>query len=94
MKTVTRNLTLVSSKLRKYDHDINDYVFIEDESQASRLNQTIPVSYVTEKGVNYIHSYDEPAMGKEFYINGLKYTKNEFADVIRLMKKEETLKNN
>ena len=94
MKTVTKNMTLVSSKLKKYDHDINDFVYIEDESQAARLNQTTPISYITEGGVNFIHSYDGPAMGKEYYINGLKYSKNEHADVLRLMKKEETLKNN
>jgi hypothetical protein len=94
MKTITRNLKLVSSKLKKYDHTINDYVFIEDESQQSRLNQTMPVSYNVEKGVNYMHSYDGPAMGKEFYINGLKYSKIAHADIIKMMNKEETLKNN
>ena len=94
MKTITRNLKLVSSKLKKYDHTINDFVFIEDESQQDRLDKTMPVSYNVEKGTNYMHSYEGPAIGKDFYINGVKYSKNEFADVIRLMKKEETLKNN
>ena len=94
MKTVTRNLTLVSSKLKKFDHDINDFVYIEDETQAHRLNQTIPVSYITEGGVNYVHSHDGPAMGKDHYINGVKYSRLDFLDVIRLMKKEEKLANN
>lgn len=94
MKTITRNLKLVSSKLKKYDHSTNEYVLVDDPTQDSRLHQVVPVSYNTEKGTNYIHSYDSPALGKEFYINGLRYSKADHQDIIKMMKKEETLKNN
>ena len=95
MKTVTKNMTLVSSKLKKFDHDKGEYIFVEDPDQSSRLNQKVTVSYnQNNEGDFQLHSMEGPAIGKDHYINGVKDSRIDFLDVIRLMKKEETLKNN
>jgi hypothetical protein len=97
----TRKLKLVSSSLKKYDHKINDYVLIEDPNQFENLGKTYKVSYVTNDGgvTNRLHSTDDSAIqevvkgskNKEYYINGIKYDKDTWKDMLNVSKMDPLL---
>jgi hypothetical protein len=95
MKTYTRTLKLVSSKLKKFNHDTNEWYYEEDSNQAHRIGTAETVSYTKNKeGDFHLHSFDGPAHGKDYYINGIRYSKTEWKSILALMKKEEKLANN
>lgn len=97
----TRKLKLVSSKLKKYDHDINDYVLVEDPDQFENLGKTYKLSYVTNDGgeTGKLHSTDDAAIqevtkgvkNKEHYLNGIKYEKDVWKDLLNVSKMDPLL---
>ena len=97
----TRKLKLVSSKLKKYDHDINDYVLVEDPDQFENLGKTYKLSYVTNDGgeTGKLHSIDDAAIqevtkgvkNKEHYLNGIKYEKDVWKDLLNVSKMDPLL---
>ena len=97
----TRKLKLVGSSLKKYDHELNDYVLVEDPSQFENLGKTYKVTYVSyDKGeTNKLHSIDDAAIqevtkgvkNKEHYINGIKYDKDIWKEMLNVSKMDPLL---
>lgn len=76
----SRKLKLVSSKLKKYNHETGEWYFEEDKSQDHRLGQVVKVSYL-KTDVNRLHSFDGPAIGKDHYVFGNLVTKARFKEI-------------
>jgi hypothetical protein len=84
MTTKTFNGQLISSKLKKYDHKTGEYIFVEDSDQSSRIGVVSQITYSVEKGLaNKLHNIEGPAIqtgkDKQYYINGVRYSKEDWA---------------
>jgi len=91
MSIKTFNGRLVSSKLKKYDHKTEQYILVEDPEQAHRLGEISVVTYNSDKGVvNKLHNLEGPAIqtgkDREYYLNGINYSKEDWASLKELGK--------
>ena len=67
-----------------------NWEYVEDETQSERLNNTYQVSYVSDGVVNRLHSLEDAAISskskdvkeKGYYINGIKYSKDDWKSLI------------
>lgn len=93
MSIKTFNGQLVSSKLKKYDHATEQFILVEDGEQSSRMGEVSEISYSSNKGFeNKLHSLEGPALvtgkTKEYYLNGIKYSKDSWLQLKEVGKLE------
>lgn len=97
----TKKLKLVASSLKKYDHTLNDYILVEDVDQFENLGKTYKVTYVSNDGgdTNVLHSTEDAAIqevvkgikNKDYYINGIKYSKDTWKEMLNVSKMDPLL---
>lgn len=97
----TKKLKLVASSLKKYDHELNDYILVEDVDQFENLGKTYKVTYVSNDGgeTNVLHSTEDAAIqevvkgikNKDYYINGIKYSKDTWKEMLNVSKMDPLL---